>query len=120
MNFKSHILKAERNKKVLYKYLMKIIRSCPDWVTVVAFYSALHFVEAFLKKNHGLDFEHHEERHRTMSTLMREIFPVYYRLYDLSFSSRYRSVKDAPTYEEAQSAVEYDLTQVEEYVRARI
>lgn len=120
MNFKSHILKAERNKEVLYKYLMKIVRSCPDWVTVVAFYSALHFVEALLKKNHGLDFEHHEERHKAMSTLMREIFQAYYRLYDLSFSSRYKSVEDTPTLDEARSAVEYELDKIEEYVMSRI
>ena len=120
MNFKPHFLKAEQNKEVLHKYLMKILSSCPDWVTVVAFYSALHFVEALLKKNHGLDFEHHEERHRAMSVLMREIFPAYYRLYDLSFSSRYKSVEDAPTCDDAQSAVEHDFTHVEEYVKSRI
>lgn len=99
---------------------MKIITECPDWVSIVAFYTALHFVEAFLKKNHNLDFEHHEERHRFMSNSLPEIFQVYYRLYDLGFSARYGSVNDAPTCDEAVSAVEYDLAEVEEYVRSRI
>lgn len=99
---------------------MNIIKECPDWVSVVAFYTALHFVEALLKKNHGLDFEHHEERHRFMSHNLPEIFPAYYRLYDLGFSARYKSVNDAPTCDEAISAVKYDLTEVEEYVRSRI
>lgn len=120
MNFKSHIVKAEQNKGFLHKYLLKIIENCPDWVTVVAFYSALHFAEAFLKKNHNLDFEHHEERHVAMSNLMRDIFPVYYRLYDLSVNARYKSMEDAPTCEEAQSAVEFDLAQVEEYIKSKI
>lgn len=120
MNFKSHLLKAERNKEFLFGYLMKILEKCPDWVTIVAFYSALHFVEALLKKNHGLDFKHHEERHIAMSNLIPEIFPAYYRLYDLGFSSRYKSSEDAPTHDEAESAVQHDLAQVEEYVRSRI
>jgi len=120
MNFKSHILKAEQNKDFLQKYLLKIIKSCPDWVTVVAFYSALHFAEAFLKKNHNLDFERHEERHTAISYLMREIFPAYYRLYDLSVNARYKSIEDAPTCEEARSAIEFDLVQVEEYIKSRV
>jgi len=99
---------------------MKIIKECPDWVSVVAFYTALHFVEAFLKKNHGLDFEHHEERHTFMSNYLPEIFTVYYRLYDLGFSARYKSIDDAPTYDEADSAVKYDLADVEKFVKERL
>jgi len=113
-------MKAERNENFLLKFLMKIIKECPDWVSIVAFYTALHFVEALLKKNHGIDFEHHEERHRFMSNALPEIFDAYYRLYDLGFIARYKSVNDAPTYDEAVSAVKYDLTEVKEYVMSRI
>jgi len=120
MDFKSHLLKAQRNKEILLKHLVKILGKCPDWVTIVAFYTALHFVEAFFKKNHGLNFDHHEERHSAMSYLMPEIFPAYYRLYDLGFNSRYKSIKDMPTCDEAESAVRHELSQVEEFVRSRI
>jgi hypothetical protein len=99
---------------------MKIIRECPDWVSIVAFYTALHFVEALLKKNHGLDFEHHEERHRFVKINLPEIFQAYYRLYDLGFSARYMSINDAPTYDEADSAVKYDLADVERFVKERL
>ena len=120
MNVKAHLLKAERNKKFLLEYLMEILDKCPDWVTIVAFYSALHFVEAFLKRNHGLDFEHHEERHVFMSQYVPEVFPAYYRLYDLGFNSRYKSIKDVPSCDEAESAVKYDLADVENFVTSRI
>lgn len=121
MNFKSHLLKAERNKTFLFEYLLKIVEKCPDWVSIVTFYCALHFIEAFLKKNHDLDFKNHEERHRFMSqNIPRKIFSAYYRLYDLGFDSRYKSVKDAPTCDEAKSAVKYDLADVENFVMSRI
>mgnify|MGYP001059967542 CR=1 FL=1 len=120
MDFKLHLLKAERNKEFLFDSLIGIIEKCPDWVSIVAFYSALHFIEALLKKNHGLDFEHHEERHTFMSNAIPEIFEAYYRLYDLGFTSRYKSTSDAPTCAEAKSAVEHDLAEVEEYVKSRI
>lgn len=113
-------MKAERNKAFLLGSLMEIIQNCPDWISVVAFYTALHFVEAYLKKNHNLNFEHHEERHSFMSNFLPEIFNQYYHLYDLGFSSRYKSVKDAPTCDEAESAIKYDLAEVEEFVRSRI
>lgn len=121
MDVESHLLKAERNKQFLSHYLVKILKHCPDWVSVVAFYSALHFVEAFLKKNHGLDFEHHEERHRFLSNLIpQRVFSAYYRLYDLGFSARYKSIEDMPSSDEAESAFRYDLADVERFVREMI
>jgi hypothetical protein len=120
MEVRLHLLKAERNKKLLSNFLIEIIKECPDWVSVVAFYTALHFVEAFLKKEHGLDFEHHEERHSFMSVHLPEIFDAYYRLYDLGFSARYKSINDAPTYDDADSAVKYDLADVEKFVMERL
>lgn len=120
MNIKAYLLKAERNKKFLFKYLMVILDKCPDWVTIVAFYTALHFVEAFLKRKHGLDFERHEERHAFMSQYVTEIFSAYYRLYDLGFNSRYKSIKDTPSCDEADSAVKYDLRDVEKFVMSSI
>lgn len=120
MNVKSHLLKAERNKKFLFEQLVKILDKCPDWVSIVAFYSALHFVEAYLKRNHDLDFAGHEERHTFMSQYVGEIFSVYYRLYDLGFKSRYKSIKDTPTCDEAESAVKFDLADVENFVMSRI
>jgi len=120
MEFPLHLLKAKRNERVLSDFLIKIIKECPDWVSIVAFYTALHFVEALLKKQHGLDFANHEERHVFMSVNLSEIFQSYYRLYDLGFSARYKSIKDSPTFDEADSAVKFDLAKVQDYVMSRI
>lgn len=120
MNSEDHLSKAKRNKVFLKKHLLKALKNCPDWASVVAFYSALHFVEAFLKKNHNLDFEHHEERHKFMSQHLREIWNAYYRLYDLGFSARYKSVKDAPTFDDADSVIRFDLVEVEKFVKSRM
>lgn len=120
MNVRAHLLKANRNKTFLSNHLMKLLKYCPDWVSIVAFYTALHFIEALLKKKHNLDFAHHEERHSFISANIPEIFSAYYRLYDLGFNSRYMSVNDAPSCEEADSAVRYELAEVEEFIMSRI
>jgi hypothetical protein len=121
MDVRLHLLKAERNKAFLSEHLMSILDKCPDWASVVAFYSALHFMEAFLKKQYGIDFEHHEERHTFMSqNIPRRIFSAYYRLYDLGFAARYKSTSDAPDREEADSAIRFDLADVENFVMSAI
>lgn len=120
MNVDQHLAKAERNKSFLMRYLLQILDKCPDWASVVAFYCALHFVEAFLRKCHSINFEYHEERHRYMSQHLPEIFNEYYRLFDLGFTSRYKSINDAPTAEEVKSAIDFELSRVEEFVRERL
>lgn len=120
MNIDSHLSKANHNKIFLHKFLVRIVDKCPDWVSIVAFYSALHFVEAYIKRYHGLDFGHHEERHSFMSEYVPEIFSVYMHLYDLGFDSRYKSPKDAPSCDEAKSVVKYDLAEVEKFVMERL
>jgi hypothetical protein len=120
LNVAQHLAKAERNKSFLNTYLLKILDKCPDWASVVAFYSALHFIEAFLRKNHNINFEYHEERHRYMSQCLPEIFNKYYRLFDLGFTSRYKSVRDSPTAEEVKSAIDFELSGIEEFVRDRL
>lgn len=117
MDVRLHLLKAQRNKTFLSRYLVPILDKCPDWASVVAFYSALHFMEAFLKKQHGMDFEHHEERHTFIRQYIpRVVFSAYYRLYDLGFASRYGSITDAPTIDEVDSAIQFDLVEVEKFV----
>lgn len=113
---KDCIKKAKRNRGFLNEELYGIVKRYPDWVTVVAFYSALHFVDAYLISKHGLQFEHHTERDRAVALLMGEIYAAYHRLYDLSFRSRYMRVEDNPTPEEAESAVKFELPRVQEFV----
>lgn len=108
--------KAIRNKAFISKNLIQIIDKFPDWVSVVAFYSALHFVDAHLLKHHDIQREHHEEREKEVATHMSDIYPAYKRLFDMGFRSRYLSVKDNPTPVEAKSAIGFDLPEIESYV----
>jgi hypothetical protein len=121
MDVRLHLLKAQRNKTFLSQHLVPILDKCADWASVVAFYTALHFMEAFLKKQHGIDFEHHEERHTFIrQNIPRAVFSAYYRLYDLGFASRYGSISDAPTSDEANSAIQFDLVEVEKFAMSVI
>ena len=114
------LAKARRNKLFISQHLAQIINSCPDWITVVAFYSALHFVDAHLLRHHGMQRENHEEREREVAIHMLEIYPKYKRLFDLGFRSRYQRIEENPTIDEAESAIQYDLPEVENYVMERM
>lgn len=120
LNVKDCLQKAERNKSFVLQRLIGMIGTYPDWVTVVTFYSALHFVDAHLLKHHSIQREHHEERERDVADHMQDVYSAYKRLFELAFRSRYLRVEDNPTPEEARSAVEYDLPEIEEYVKERI
>lgn len=98
--------------------MFQLCNEYPDWVSVVAFYSALHFVDAYLLLKHGLHYDHHAERDRAVALHMREVYAEYHRLYDLSFRSRYKKVEDNPSPEEANQAVTLELYRVEEFVRS--
>ena len=116
LNHKDYIEKAKRNRDFVNEDLYKLVKSYPDWVTVVAFYSALHFVDAYLILKHSLQFEHHTDRDKAVALLMGEIYAAYHRLYDLSFRSRYLRVEDNPSPDEAESAVKFELSRVQEFV----
>lgn len=98
---------------------MNQIADFPDWVSVVAFYSALHYVEAYLAMM-GIHRIHHEERNRDVSMLMQDIENEYLNLYDLSRNSRYQSIGDMPSVAEARESVNSDLTRIEDFVRSHI
>jgi len=111
-----HLEKARRNQEILFNHLLNFVEKCPEWVTVVAFYSALHFVDAYFAKL-NLHFQHHQERNSEISESLKEIFGAYYRLYDLSVNSRYGSMKDNPTADEAMDTVRNDLPKVVEFIQ---
>jgi len=96
--------------------MLQLIKEYPDWVCVVAFYSALHFVDAYLIVKHSLYCQHHDERDRAVALFMSKIYGEYHRLYDLSFRSRYMRVQDNPTPDEADQAVTLELLRVKEFV----
>lgn len=119
MNTAQHIQKADRNRDFLLESLLDFVDIYPDWVSVVGFYSALHYVEAILA-TYGLHYEHHSDRNRQVSSLLQEIENEYLNLYDLARNSRYGRIDDAPSEDEARDAVNIDLHTIEEFVRSRL
>lgn len=120
LNVKDCLKKGRSNKAFILQNSIKIIDEFPDWVAVVAFYSALHFVDAHLLKHHAIQREHHDEREKDVATHLVEIYPAYKRLFELGFRSRYLRVEDNPTPEEAKNAIEYELPEIENYVMQRM
>lgn len=119
MNRRDHLQNARRNKRIVVNHLLSIVEDFPEWVSIASFYSALHFVEAYFAE-HNLDFEYHEERNSYVSNLLPEISSMYLRLYDFSVNSRYKSVRDHPTPDEARELAEIELVNIEEYILSHL
>jgi hypothetical protein len=100
--------------------MLAFVDQYQDWVSVVGFYSALHYVDAYLIARHGIHRIHHEERNTDVSTLMEDIKTAYLNLYDLGKNSRYGSLEDMPSVDDVTSAVNFDLPRIEEFVRSRL
>ncbi|MGD0496149.1 MAG: hypothetical protein ABSB28_08930 [Candidatus Bathyarchaeia archaeon] len=114
-----NLAKARRNREILLNYLLKLVAQCPEWVAVVAFYSALHFVDAYYAKL-GIHFQRHVDRNKEVAESLQDIFDVYYNLYDISVNSRYGCVKDNPTEEEANDLVNKDLPAVAKFIEGLV
>jgi len=116
LNFKEHIAKADYNNMVLQKYFYKYHKDCPGWICIMAFYSALHYVDAYLVRKHNKHHSHHIERNNDVSDLIREIEEEYLRLYDYGKSARYDRMRNLPDEEDSKKAVTEDLPRIQEYI----
>lgn len=96
-NEKSHLALANHNQDLLDQLVPKV-EEFPDWVATVAFYKALHVVEAVLAcgnpAQHGVD---HPKRERTLKSnhKYKNIYQNYRPLYAASLVARY--MKDDQT-----------------------
>lgn len=63
-----------------------------EWAVVVAFYAAVHYINAFLWEVARVEPEHHEDRAFLMSrwTELSTAIPAYRRMLAVSFQARYR------------------------------
>lgn len=90
-NEKSHLSQANHNQNLLDQLVPKV-EEFPDWVATVAFYKALHVVEAVLACEspirHGRD---HESRARILGSEKRheQMYRNYRPLYAASMVARY-------------------------------
>ncbi len=116
LNYREHVEKADYNNKVLHKYFYKYHKKCPGWICVMAFYSALHYVDAYLLRRHGIRRIHHEERNADVSQLIREIEEEYLRLYNYGNNARYDKMRNLPDEEDSEQAATKDLLKIQEYI----
>ena len=80
---KDHLAKAAHNEK----FLQMIGKEFVDWRATVAFYVAVHLVEAlFAPKQHSRG---HRERNQYLKKHFRAIYPEFYALYNYSLFVRY-------------------------------
>lgn len=95
---RDHLATADRNRAVAERLIAETDAesiSC-EWATVVAFYAAVHLVNAFLWERRSLEPLNHEERSRFVFTIaeLRPIAQVYQRLsangYHARYTPRYR------------------------------
>lgn len=87
----AHLKQAKHNKSAL-GYLQKRIADFPDWVVVVAFYAALHYVEAVFATDK--DIQHGQSHGRRLEMLKsksryKDIFMHYRILKNYSEIARY-------------------------------
>jgi hypothetical protein len=96
----SHVAAAVENQKVI-DYLCERIEDYPGWVAVVAFYKALHVVEATFASN-SIHMDNHRDRNRLLKSDPRysHIWKNYRPLWDASLIARYlREDEKHPTHD---------------------
>jgi hypothetical protein len=92
-----------------------------EWATVIAFYSAVHLVNAFLWERYRVGPRNHAERGHYVRTdpVLRRCAQAYARLLDVGFKSRYvRRYQIEPA--RANRLINFDLATVESVVMATI
>jgi uncharacterized protein (UPF0332 family) len=84
---KDHLQKAERNSR----FFEHLIANCPEyleWIVVAIFYTALHYVDAFLATK-GVHPGDHAMRDLQVKTYLRQHYPIYRALKNDSVDARY-------------------------------
>lgn len=100
----AHLAAAKENQRAI-DYLCRKIDEFPAWVTTVAFYKALHVVEAlFAVDNAGVagHTDGHKERNEILKRTSRyqHIWKSYRELFQASLIARYlRDNRNAPAHE---------------------
>jgi len=92
-DIKAHIDKAEHNRKFL-ETICQYVERFADWVAVVAFYSALHYVEALFFRFQPSGQKHgtsHEMRERLLKSQRRfkKVARHYWHLWQAATIARY-------------------------------
>ncbi|MBF0317775.1 MAG: hypothetical protein HQL04_06330 [Nitrospirae bacterium] len=89
VSLKEHLKQAQRNEE----FYQSIKENYPDWGGTALFYSALHYVDAFLMSK-NVFVKDHKDRFLYIEKIveLRQIHSYYRRLYDYSINTRYNAI----------------------------
>jgi hypothetical protein len=87
-NFSKHQNQAQRNER-FFRALDKTVSIERKWIVTVAFYAALHWVEAYFDNRYALHFPEHTTRNNAVMRLGLPIATDYLELYKASHNARY-------------------------------
>jgi hypothetical protein len=113
-----HLRAAEGNRQFALSLLApmatQIPARCWEWVGVAAFYSAVHYVNAYLWEHHGVAPSNHSERRRWLAAdrTMARVTDQYDLLQVYGFEARYEPTFAASEHM-AKDAVDIDLRAIE-------
>jgi hypothetical protein len=116
-----HLLQGNYNKDLAHKLIASGCAISPlplEWAAVVAFYSAVHYVNAALRKK-KITVHNHTERANWIARLteLRPAGAPYQSLYTLGWNARYvAGFKISPG--DIRHALNVDLAEVEAIVRS--
>ena len=117
--YTQHIGQAERNERATRLLAESDVfeERITDWEVTVLFYSALHYVDAFLDFTAGLHPMSHRARNELVTS--RTTIGLYYlRLYHRSIDSRYNIVSIPPG--EADRMYIETFTPIKDLIRASL
>jgi hypothetical protein len=106
-----HIEAAQANEATA----LSLLDSSPSWAVVLAFYSALHWVDAYMAMLPLHPKDHTERDHYIQFEPLRPIYGTYRRLETRSREARY-DLRPF-TRSEAQTLLNNELARIRDYVR---
>lgn len=132
-NMQMHIAQGDHNRRLAME-LCNTGLSCRDWCITIAYYSAMHYVEFWLKTELCFDTStklrpHTERNHKVTEHLSADTARSYKKLYNLSNTLRYISsggemaasvAGEWLSHEAVSTAIERDLDKVITEITARL
>lgn len=98
----AHLKLARHNQDLLDHLVSTQLEEFPDWIATVAFYKAVHLVEALFDHDSGLHSHSHRDREQRIDNMRRyeDIAEYYYPLETASILARYLSDPSSDTPQE--------------------
>jgi uncharacterized protein (UPF0332 family) len=113
-----HIQQAEKNERFFNDFDLKNTQFL-DWAITALFYSALHYVDAYLATKSQHPFNHRKRDWRlTKEQKLKNIYSYYVELKNRSEDARYKIVQFPPRFVSSLEVKEF--THVKSHIRSLI